>query len=411
MRSQRLHSDQSAAGDQPGRLVVLDVLRGVAVLGILLMNIQSFGLISSQYANPKALGDPPPVDWIVWLVNHVVADEKFISMLTILFGAGLLLMAQSSKNTQAAFEHLFRRRMGWLLVFGLIHGLLIWPGDILAAYAVCGLIVMRYRHLEPLTLVTISALLFAGVMVLWMLISAILLFALPGETIHSLAGKYWNPSGDVVREEIATYTHGWLAAFWDRAVNAVGAQIWMLVTDRLWRMTAMMFLGMALLKVGFLSGSWQMRHYQVVALLGLMIGVPVIMAGVWFNEALDWEFRHSIFLGRIANHWGSVAICLAWLSLVIMMVKADVLGHVRRALEAVGSMAMTNYLGQSLICGAIFYGFGLGLFSALGHLQLLGLVLLIWMFQIAFSLAWRRVVGRGPFESAWRRLAQPAHSA
>ncbi|MCC5808767.1 MAG: DUF418 domain-containing protein [Ectothiorhodospiraceae bacterium] len=410
MRNDSLHSDETAPVDQAGRLVVLDVLRGVAVLGILLMNIQSFGLVSSQYANPKALGDPPPVDWLVWLVNHVVADEKFISMLTILFGAGLLLMARTSRDSVAGFERLFRRRMGWLLVFGLLHGLLIWPGDILAAYAVCGLIVMRYRHLEPLTLVTISAVLFAAVMVLWMLISAIILFALPGETIQSLSGKYWTPSSDVIGEEVARHTHGWVAAFGDRAVNAVGAQVWMLLTDRIWRMTAMMFLGMALLKVGFLSGSWRMRHYQIVAGLGLLIGVPVIMSGVWFNEALDWDFRHSIFLGRIANHWGSVAICMAWLALIIMMVKADALGRVRRALEAVGSMAMTNYLGQSLICGAIFYGFGLGLFSALGHLQLLGVVLLIWAFQIVFSLIWRRLVGRGPFETAWRRLSQPARS-
>ncbi len=389
------------------RLPTLDVLRGVAVLGILLMNIQSFGLISSKYANPKALGDPPPLDWLVWLISHLVADEKFISMLTILFGAGLLLMAQRSRAPAAEFEAVFRRRMYWLFLFGLAHGLLVWPGDILAAYAVCGLIVMHFRHMSVTRWLLASVVLFAAVMLLWALISAVLMFLLPTDTLDSLAARYWTPSASAVASEVDRLTHDWVSAFGERLINAVGAQVWMLGTDRLWRMTAMMFLGMALLQLGFLSGRWSMRAYAWVAALGLGMGVPVVLLGVWFNEAVDWDFAYSLFLGRIFNHWGSVAICLAWLAIGIMLVKSGALQRTLRALQAVGSMALTNYLGQSLICGAIFYGFGLGLFSQLSHAELLGLVVVIWGFQIAFSLLWQRYLGRGPFERVWRYVSRP----
>lgn len=384
---------------------MIDVLRGVAVLGILLMNIQSFGRLSSEYLNPKALGNPPPLDWAVWIVSHIVADEKFITMLTLLFGAGIVLMAKHSPDPPDVFERRFRRRMGWLLVFGLVHGLLLWPGDILAAYAVCGLIAVRFRHKEPLELVKLSVLLFAMAMVLWLLLTAILVFVLPIDTLQLLAARYWAPTAEVMVQEIRRMTFDWVVAAGDRAINALGAQLWMLASDRIWRMLGMIFLGMALMRTGFLSGQWSLGSYRRVAVLGLAVGVPVVVTGLLFNEAVDWDFRYSMFLGRIANHWGSVAIALAWISLVIMLVKQSVLHRLSRALEAVGRLAMTNYIGQSIICAGIFYGFGLGLFLQLGHLELLGVVVAVWAFQIVFSLAWRRFTGIGPLERLWRRLA------
>ncbi|MCC5857697.1 MAG: DUF418 domain-containing protein [Ectothiorhodospiraceae bacterium] len=393
-----------------GRLPALDVLRGVAILGILLMNIQSFGLVSSAYANPKALGEPPMLDWLVWMVNHVVADEKFLSMLTILFGAGFLLMAQRFQGGAGEFERRFRRRMAWLFVFGAVHALLIWPGDILAAYAVCGLIIIRLRRWSNADLLALALLLFTAVMVLWMLASAVLAFILPPEQLKQLISVYWSPSSDVVKEEVERLTHGWLSAFGDRALHAAGAQLWMFGSDRFWRMTALMLLGMVLLRTGFLTGGWSTRAYATVALLGLALGVPLALLGVWFNEAVGWDFRYAMFLGRIPNHWGSVAMALAWIALVLMLVRSGVLARLRLALSAVGRLAMTNYLNQSFISAAIFYGFGLGLFAQLGHAGLMGVVVLIWAFQIAFSLVWQRYLGAGPFERAWRWLPQPRRS-
>ncbi|HLS70010.1 MAG TPA: hypothetical protein VK035_11745, partial [Kiloniellales bacterium] len=121
----------SAGIRDSSRVGLLDILRGFAILGILLMNVQAFGLVSGAYLNPKALGEPPVADYLVWLATHLLIDEKFIAILTMLFGAGLVLMSERSKTSVAEFERVFRRRMLWLLAIGLIHGLLLWRGDIL----------------------------------------------------------------------------------------------------------------------------------------------------------------------------------------------------------------------------------------------------------------------------------------
>ncbi|WP_290649047.1 DUF418 domain-containing protein [Aquisalimonas sp.] len=400
------HLATAAASVEGQRLAVLDVLRGVAVLGILLMNIQSFGRFSSEYLNPKALGEPPPLDWAVWIVSHVVADEKFITMLTVLFGAGIVLMARNAKGSAEDFERRFRRRMAWLFVFGLVHGLFVWPGDILAAYAVCGVIAVQFRHRPADTLVRLGLLLYAGGTVLWLAFSAGLIFLLPTEWLQFLISQYWTPTAEIVYAELNRLTFGWLASTGERAVNALGAQAWMFASDRGWRMLAMMFLGMALMQVGFISGQWPLRGYCRVAVFGLALGIPVVLAGFLFNElVVDWDFRYSMFLGRIANHWASIAIALAWIAIVILLVRHSVLGQAMHALEAVGRLAMTNYLGQSILCAGIFYGVGLGLFSRLGYAQLLGVVVLVWAVQVGFSLLWRRFHGVGPFEMLWRRLA------
>ncbi|MEX0731616.1 MAG: DUF418 domain-containing protein [Aquisalimonadaceae bacterium] len=405
MTSSNTQSPGQSTGRTNSRVPVLDVLRGVAILGILLMNIQSFGRLSSEYMNPKALGDPALLDWAVWVFSHVVADEKFISMLTLLFGAGIVLMAKHSRDAADVFEQRFRKRMAWLLVFGLVHGLLLWPGDILAAYAICGLVAVRFRDQEPVRLAMTGIFLLTMAMLLWLLLTAALVFVVPESTLQQLITRHWEPSRGVVAEEVTGLTFNWLTTAWDRAVHALGAQLWMLASDRIWRMLGMMFLGMALLKTGFLAGQWSLRQYYRVTVAGLAVGVPLVLGGIWFNEAMDWDFRYSMFLGRIPNHWGSVAIALAWVSVVIILVRQAALQRASRALEAVGRLAMTNYIAQTIICTTIFYGFGLGLFLQLGYLELLGVVAAVWTAQIAFSLTWRRFKSAGPLETLWRRLS------
>lgn len=388
-----------------GRLIVLDVLRGIAIFGILLMNIQSFGLISSEYINPKAVADPATLDWIVWLFNHLVADEKFITILTMLFGAGVLLMASNSRDDGPAFERRFRQRMGWLLVFGLLHAVLLWPGDILAAYAICGVIVVRFRNRTPDELIMLGVSLLAVASILWVLASAVIIHGMPEPTRMGLAEKVWTPTSEMVVQETERLTSGWFASAGDRAVRALGAQVWMFFTERLWRMVGMMLIGMALLKLGFLSGELSRQTYRRVAALGVLVGMPVILAGLYFNEAVDWEFRYSFLLGRVANHWGSVAVSLSWTALAILLVKGNRLRPLWEALLPVGRLAMSNYIGQTIICAGIFYGFGLGLFATLGQAELLLVVFLVWGVQLVLSAWWYRVMGQGPLERLWRYLA------
>ncbi|MBT4400650.1 MAG: hypothetical protein HOD37_14320, partial [Bacteroidetes bacterium] len=123
----------------PGqRLVSIDILRGVAVLGILIMNIQSFSMVSAAYSNPMAYGDMTGLNKWIFIFSHIIADTKFMSLFSILFGASILLFAGRLQATGLIPSKIFYRRNSWLLLFGLIHGFLIWHGDILLSYALCG---------------------------------------------------------------------------------------------------------------------------------------------------------------------------------------------------------------------------------------------------------------------------------
>lgn len=383
----------------------MDVLRGVAILGILIINIQSFGRLSSEFLNPKALGDPPMLDWVVWSASHILADEKFIGMLTLLFGAGIVLMAQGAREPPEAFDRRFQRRMNWLLVFGLAHGMLLWPGDILHAYALCGMIAVRLRHREPAQLAALGILLLAFTTVIWLMATAILVFLVPSGMLQSLVDSYWQPTTDVMLREVDHTNYEWLTSTGDRAVHAVGTMLWALVSDRFWRMLGLILLGMALMRTGFMTGRLRSRVYGTVAALGLAAGIPLILCGLFYNEAVDWDIRYAMFLGRIPNHWAAVAVSLSWISLVVLLLNRPAFRLAARGLDAVGRLAMTNYIGQTIICGALFYGVGLGLFLKLDYLELMAVTGAIWAFQILFSLIYRRFARMGPFEWAWRRLS------
>jgi uncharacterized protein len=131
------------------RIVSIDVLRGFAVLGILIMNIQSYSMIGAAYMNPWAYGDLTGANYGVWFLSHLLADSKFMTIFSLLFGAGVVLMASRSeaKGRPAAGVHY--RRMIWLIIFGLLHGLVLWYGDILYVYGMCGLGIFLFRRRSP----------------------------------------------------------------------------------------------------------------------------------------------------------------------------------------------------------------------------------------------------------------------
>ena len=142
------------------RIISLDILRGVAVLGILLMNIQSFSMIGAAYINPTAYGDLTSINRMVWILSHLLANSKFMSIFSLLFGAGVILFTERAieKGRKASAFHY--RRMMWLLIFGFIHAYLIWYGDILVAYSLCAFLVYLFRNKKPSTLLTLGLVIF-----------------------------------------------------------------------------------------------------------------------------------------------------------------------------------------------------------------------------------------------------------
>ncbi|MGC2112335.1 MAG: hypothetical protein WA655_22640, partial [Candidatus Korobacteraceae bacterium] len=143
------------------RIVSLDVLRGVALLGILPMNIQAFSMISAAYLNPTAYGDLHGANYWAWFLCHVLADEKFMTIFSMLFGAGIYLMTSHIEEAGGRPGLIHCRRMGWLLLFGLLHAYLLWWGDILVNYGLCGLLAYCFRKRSPRRLIVYGIVLVA----------------------------------------------------------------------------------------------------------------------------------------------------------------------------------------------------------------------------------------------------------
>jgi uncharacterized protein len=138
------------------RIVALDALRGFAILGILIMNIQSFAMIEAAYFNPTAYGDLTGLNKWVWILSHMLADQKFMTIFSMLFGAGIILFTTRAEAKGRSALKLHYRRTFWLLVIGLLHAYLLWTGDILVPYALCALVVVLFRKWSPTMLAIVG---------------------------------------------------------------------------------------------------------------------------------------------------------------------------------------------------------------------------------------------------------------
>lgn len=387
-----------------GRIASLDVLRGFALLGILVMNVQLFAMPSTAYLNPTAWGDLSGINLAVWAFGHVFFSQKFLTLFSLLFGAGICLFAdriEARGGRPAAWHY---RRMGWLLAFGLAHAYLLWAGDILVSYAVCGGVVFLFRRRRPRTLVLAGV---AGLVItsaVTLLLGAVLLVpGIPAEVTSAIESE-WAPDAAELDAEVAAYRGGWTEQQPLRMEEAFAVHLGTLPFFAVWFCGGLMLVGMALYKWGILSAAKDDRFYGRLAAAGLLAGVPVIVAGVWWNFAGGWSWQRSMFFGSLFNTWGCVPMALGYLGLVMLAVRRRFLPALQARLAAVGRMAFTNYLLQTVICTAIFYGHGLGLFGSAERYQQLLIVFAVWGFQLWVSPIWLRRHSHGPLEWLWRTL-------
>ena len=391
------------------RVDSIDVLRGFAVLGILVMNIQSYAMVGSAYLNPNAYGDLTGANYTVWLLSHVLADMKFMTLFSLLFGAGVILLSSRREAATGKSAGLHYRRMGWLLLFGLLHAYLIWYGDILYTYALCGMVVYLFRRRGPVTLVVVGLVL-VGVGSATSLLAHWSMPHWPPESIRAIE-QGWNPSPQMMAKEIAAFRGGWLEQLPYRARAAVFFQTFLFVTEFVWRVSGLMLIGMGLFKLGVFGAKRSTTTYVVFVALAVLVGVPIVLYGVRRNDALHWDLRSCFFLGSQFNYWGSLLIALGWIGLIMLLCKHQLARPLTGALAAVGRMAFTNYISQSLLCTLIFYGHGLGLFGKVERTGQMGIVFVIFVFQLFVSPIWLRAFRFGPLEWLWRSLtywrAQP----
>ena len=386
------------------RIVAIDILRGFALLGILIMNIQGFAMPLAAYSNPTVYGDLTGANRWVWTLSHIFADQKFMTIFSLLFGAGIVLMSEKLDARGQRAWGLHYRRTFWLLLIGLAHAFLLSTGDILVAYAVCGLWVYWLRRLRPgwqlalgLLSVSVPALLLLG--------TGLSMQFIPPGTVQELRAD-WQPAAAAIETEVAAYRGNWLDQMEARVPASMEFQTVVLLLWTNWRAGGLMLIGMALFRWGVLTGRRARSFYVGMAIVGFAVGLPVVGWGVVQNFARNWTLEYSFFgLGAQANYWGSLFVSAAYIGLLMLFARSPALPWLQNALAAVGRTALTNYLLQTILATAIFYGHGLGLFGSVERVGQIGIVVAIWVVQLVVSPLWLRYYRFGPIEWLWRSLS------
>ena len=377
-------------------------MRGFALLGILLMNIQSFSMIYAAYFNPASYGDLTGVHRWVWILSHLLADQKFMTIFSMLFGAGIVLMAERAEARGRRPAGLHYRRMLILIVLGAIHAYLIWFGDILVVYGMSGLVVYLFWRRSWQALLVMGVLMLVVSSSLYFLAGASL-SEWPEETREEFVST-WDPSPESVTAEVAIYRDGWAEQFEHRAPKSLEFHTGAFLFWGFWRSGGLMLIGMALYKLGFFRLRRPLLFSFWSIALAVLVGLPLVGYGIHRNFASGWDVTYTFFGGGQYNYWGSLIVSFGWLGVVYWLGTATSWGGITRPLAAVGQTAFSNYILQTLICTTIFYGYGFGYFGQVERLGQVMIVLGVWTVQLMISTWWLRRFRFGPLEWLWRSL-------
>lgn len=401
---------------QTDRHLSLDAMRGFAVMGILLLNIVGFAMPDAAYVNPAAWGGTDLLNAGVWAINFVVFDGKMRGLFSVLFGASMLLVMQRAEAAGQNPRAVHLNRMAWLFVIGAAHFILIWWGDILVPYAICGTLALFFVNKDVKQLLRWAAIFYTLYFILtcllvaggwWQAIQA----AAPGADPEMARGaakmlaSFGKPGTDQITESLDLYRSGWptivrehLSIFADSLVNT----LMFFTLDTL----AMMLLGMAMLKSGFILGLWAPAMYAKIALRAFAIGlVPMIALAAWvIASGFDTIITFAAFF--CFSFPFRIVLTVGWASALLWLIGQHRDHPLIVRVAAAGRAAFSNYLGTSLLMTFIFYGWGLGLFGSVNRATSMLFVFATWGIMLLWSRPWLEQFRFGPAEWLWRSLAR-----
>jgi uncharacterized protein len=410
------------------RISALDVARGVALFGILLMNITGFGL-PRAYVDPTVYGGSTGADLWAWITTTMLFEGTQRGLFTLLFGAGIVLMTRSleASGRPNAQDFFFRRNL-WLIVFGVIHAfLLLWLGEILFYYGVTALFIYGLRHAKTKTLLGLAfgALLLAAA---WNGLdtynalkthdryAATAAARTAGDSLNAeqqAAVKAWEglekrykPDSATIQKEIAAKQGSYWNVLTFQAPRVMRSQSWWLYRY-FFDAFAMMLLGIVLFRQRIITAEAPRRIYWTMIVAGYTLGIIVNYYEV--SHILRNDFSVLSFLRTdITYDLGRLGLTAGHLGVLMLFCRSSAFRRLRSALGAVGRMAFTNYLLTSIICAFVFYGFGFGLYGELRRHQLYYVVGAIWLLQLVVSPIWLSRYRFGPLEWLWRWLTYGA---
>jgi uncharacterized protein len=416
---------------QQERIIFLDSLRGIAILGILLMNIPGFGL---PYA---AIGDfsmqpQGNINYFFWYVfGPGVFEGSMRGLFSMLFGAGMFIFISrlEKRTTGMMAAELFMRRQLWLLVFGLFHAyILFWFWDVLFHYAVCGIVLFAFRRLQPKYLFIAAAFCLIAMTVVEnknlyrekAVIRKGELIAKMDTTTTRLTDKQKEQLGEMteikesstpeakkkkIAKQIAAVTGSYSELYKERSKAAERSETLGVYYWAIWDVSLFMLLGLAFFKLGILQGEAKTKIYAWMAIIGLGVGLPLSYLFVNYDVSHNFNWfeiskTKAFDFYEIQRFVHSIGI----FGLIMLMYKSGWFKWFFALLRPVGQMAFTNYLTQSIMCGFFFLGIGLGYFGKLEYHQLFYVVGTVWIIQIIWSHIWLRYFRFGPLEWLWRSL-------
>lgn len=400
------------AGAAPDRIAALDLVRGIAVLGILTVNIAGFAGGSSAVLSPGLHSPASANDNLAFAISLVLFEGKMRGLFTLLFGASMLLLID---RREAAGEDggLWQlRRLGWLMVIGYGHQLLLWSGDILMLYAMLAPVALALRHLPVRRMVVVAL---AGFM-LWHAA-----FTITGWSSFSAVEAVHTGTADVITKAEVLAQADAIAAEARSEVDTLRQPYFTMLRERFGETlylpllvallsfgetVPLMLLGMALYRSGFFTGGWPRTWLWRLALGGLALGLPLAIAQTWWGWSRGFppEAIFQLLIGAAGLQ--HLALTLAWAALLVLAAPRLLPTRLGERLRAAGSMALSNYLLTSLVMAFCFFGWGLGLAGQIGAADQWWFVLLGWIVMLAWSKPWLSRFRQGPIEWFWRSLTE-----
>jgi uncharacterized protein len=419
--------------DQLQRIRIIDIVRGVAVLGIFTINAADMAYPQDLVLDFHFTGISDSRDSYVAVAFEVLFAGKMRGLFTLLFGVSSVLIIDrlmASKGGSAAAA-LYSRRLAWLAVFGLLNAyILLWWGDVLFKYALLGILLLPLGRAS-------SRVLIAAILgcLAFLTLNPYLEYReavdIERQYLHLQEQGDGHATGLTAEEIVedwqflladATADEAWTEAelevkagdyrgiFRYNVPMAVEEQTSIFLAEDVWDMLPYMLLGILLLRAGFFGNQFSRRRHLLVASVGIGLGLAIHL---WMNVGL---FVHSedpvqSLLYPVFFDLGRLPLVAGYASLIILVFRVELARLAGNWMAAVGRMALSNYLLQSIVGALVFYGFGLAQFNQFSRTDLAGFILVVWIFQIVFSLAWMRWFYLGPAEWVWRSLtywqAQP----
>jgi len=420
------HASAASPISREERIASVDVVRGLAVLGILLMNIVGFAFHFATYADPTVAGGSTGINFWVYAFNAVLVDGKMRGIFSLVFGAGVVVLTSrlAARGAAAEAADIHYRRMFWLMLFGIVHAYLLWWGEILYPYALLGLFLYPMRRLRPRSLIITGSVL-AVLLTGFTVAGAYRVVSLRDEAAKAEAAraagqplteeqldaqKEWRDHLKIMKPDATelarvndAFGGSFVSALKERAKLTAQFHFMPYYFPMMWDMLCMMLFGMAMMKTGVLSGERSYAFYATMALAGYVLGIPLHIWMVWRNAGVGFE---HVAMGFIAIPYepARIAVSFGHIAVVMMIVKAGALTRLTSSLAAVGQMAFSNYVLQSVVCSTVFYGYGFGLFGELERYQVYYVVLGCWILHLVISPIWLQHYRFGPLEWCWRSL-------